>query len=193
MTVSPTPTARAPPLPPSPMMTTTMGTRSVGDLPEVVGDGLGLAALLGADAGIGAGSIDQGDDREAEFLGCLHHPERLPVAFRVGLAEVPGDPFPCAPALLVPDEGGGLALVEAQAGDDGRIIGETPVAVHLGEILHQAGDVVQGVRTLGMAGHLDDLGGGQVGADLGPLLGDLPAEVGDLGLPWTGPRISRGR
>jgi hypothetical protein len=36
---------------------------------EVAGDGFGLAALLGAEAGIGAGRIDEGDDRLVESLG----------------------------------------------------------------------------------------------------------------------------
>ena len=57
---SPMPMPRAPPLPPSPMMTTTIGTRSLENDLEVVGDGLGLAALLGADAGIGARACRSG-------------------------------------------------------------------------------------------------------------------------------------
>ena len=41
-------------------------------------------------------------------------------------------------------------------------------------------DVIEGVRPLGVAGDLDDLGRRQIGTDLGPLLLDLEAEGGDL-------------
>ena len=53
-TRSPTAMASAPPLPPSPVTLTMIGARRRGHLAQVEGDGLGLAALLGVEAGIGA-------------------------------------------------------------------------------------------------------------------------------------------
>ncbi len=77
----------------------------------------------------------------------------------------------------------GLWLVGAEAGDDGGVVREPAVPVHLGEILDQAGDVVQGVGTLGMTGDLDDLGGGELRADPGPLHLDLGPEARYLLFP----------
>ncbi len=52
------------------------------------GDRLGLAALLGLDAGKGAGRVDQGDHRQAETVGQVHQPDRLAIAFGPGHAEI---------------------------------------------------------------------------------------------------------
>ena len=110
---------------------------------------------------------------KAELFGHLHDPEGLAVAFGVHLAEVPVDPLAGRPAFLLADDGHGLAFVEGEAGDEGRVVGEPAVAVDLHEILHQGVDVIQGVRPLGMPGDLDDLGGREVGIDFGPFPLDL--------------------
>jgi hypothetical protein len=90
----------------------------------------------------------------------------------------------------VADDGHGLSLVESETGDDGRVIGEMAVAVDLDEILEEIIYIIQRVRPLGMAGDLDDLPGGELRADLGPLLFDLLAELGDLLLfPRIFPRL----
>ncbi len=80
----------------------------------------------------------------------------------------------------MPDKGCCAAFVEAQAGDHGRIIGITAVAMDFDKILNQVGDVVQGVRSLGMAGDLDDLGSRQPWGNPGPFFLYLGPEAGDL-------------
>ena len=52
------------------------------------GDRLGLAALFGADAGIGAGRIDQRQHRQSEFVGQIHQPDRLAIALGPRHAEI---------------------------------------------------------------------------------------------------------
>ena len=59
-----------------------------GHLAQVQRDGLGDAALLGLDAGIGRRRVDEDDDRPAELLGHLHHAQRLAIALRPRVAEV---------------------------------------------------------------------------------------------------------
>ncbi len=49
---------------------------------------LGLAAFLGADAGIGAGGIDQRQHRNVEAVGHFHQPHGLAIAFRPRHAEI---------------------------------------------------------------------------------------------------------
>ena len=41
---------------------------------QIPRDGFALPALLGTDAGIRSRSVDQGDQRQAEFLGEVHEP-----------------------------------------------------------------------------------------------------------------------
>ena len=53
------------------------------------GDPPALPVLLRGDAGVGAGRVDQRDDREAVAVGELHRPHRLAVALGVGHPEVP--------------------------------------------------------------------------------------------------------
>ena len=80
--------AMAPPDIPSPVMIATLGTpkRQAG-----VGrarDGFGLSAFLGADAGIGAGGIDDRQHGNAESIRHLHQPDRLAIALRPRHAEI---------------------------------------------------------------------------------------------------------
>ena len=100
---SPTPMPSAPPLPPSPMTTQTIGVRSRLISSRLHGDGLGHAALLGADARIRARRVDERHDGQVELLGQLHRPQGLAVAFRVGAAEVAGDLFLGVAALVLAD------------------------------------------------------------------------------------------
>jgi len=65
-----------------------------GHLVQVAPDGLGLAAFLGADAGIRTRRIDEREQGQAEFLGELHEPQRLAVTLRPWHAEVAMDSFP---------------------------------------------------------------------------------------------------
>ena len=58
-TRSATPMPSAPPEPPSPVTTLTIGRAEAAHFHQVAGDRFGLAALFGADAGVGAGGVDQ--------------------------------------------------------------------------------------------------------------------------------------
>src|SRR5579863_10070838 len=57
-------------------------------LAQVDGDGFGLAALLGVDAGIRAGGVEEGDNGPVEFGGEAHDAKSLAVSLRLGHAEV---------------------------------------------------------------------------------------------------------
>lgn len=76
----PTPRARAPPLPPSPVTTETTGTVRRLDRARVRAMASRLAPGLGLQAGVGAGGVDKGDDGAAELLRLKHEPLGLAVA-----------------------------------------------------------------------------------------------------------------
>ena len=98
-------------------------------------DGLGLAALLGADTRIGAGRVDQRDDRQAEALGHLHESDGLAITFRARHAEVVLDPaFRIVPLLMADNHDTATAKC-AQATDDGGVLGVVAIARQRGEAL----------------------------------------------------------
>ena len=73
-------------------------------LAQVHGDRFGDVALLGADAGIGAGGVDERDEGQAEFFRQPHEAQRLAIAFGIGAAEVAFDVLLQLAALLVADD-----------------------------------------------------------------------------------------
>ena len=79
--------------------------------------------------GIGGRRVDEGEDRPAELLGQLHRAQRLAVALGPRVAEVAVDLLLGVAALLVADDQHRLAVEAGEAGDDGAIVGEAPVAV----------------------------------------------------------------
>jgi hypothetical protein len=101
------------------------------------GDGLGLAALLGADARIGAGGVDEGDHRQVEALGHVHQAHGLAVALGPGHAEVVLQAGGGVVALLVAHDHDRDAAEAAQAADDGLVVGELAVAAQLDELVDQ--------------------------------------------------------
>ena len=113
---------------------------------------LGLAALLGADAGIGARRVDQADDRQAELRGQLHLVERLAVALGMGAAEEALVALLERAALLVADEHHLEVVEPGEAGADGPVVAERPVAVQLDELVEDQLDVVERLRPLADAG-----------------------------------------
>ena len=144
--------ATAPPEPPSPMMTETSGHADLQALLGRAGDRLGLAALLGALAGVGAGGVDEGDDRHREAVGEVHQPDRLAVALGAGHAEVAGDARAGVVALLVADDDDGAVVEAGEAAHDRVVVGEVAVAGERGPLGEQVVDVVLAVRPLGVAG-----------------------------------------
>ena len=139
---------------------------------EVAGDRLALAALLGADARIGAGGVDEGQDRQPEALRHLHQPQGLAVALGARHAEVAVDLLLGVAPLLVADDHHRAAVHARQAADDGRVVGKGAVAVQFVELVEQAPRIVQQVGPLGVARELRDLPGGEAGEDR---LGQRPA------------------
>ena len=158
--------ASAPPEPPSPVMQTMIGVRQAGHLAQVAGNGLGLAALFGADAGVGAGSVDKGDHRQFELFGHLHQAQRLAVPFGIGHAEIAEDLFLGVAPFLVADDHDRLAVETGQAADDGVVVTEIAVAVQFDKLGEHQFDVVQGKGAVDVARHLGCLPAGKVGEDV---------------------------
>ncbi len=148
--------------------------------------------------GIGAGGVDQGQDRQAEALGQPHQPPRLAIPFRPPHAEIVLEPSLGIGALFGAEHENAAPAKAADAADDRRILGECAVAGERHEIGDQSADVVEAMRPFGMPGHLNLLPRRQariglaqqpVGAALQPadLVGDVefagrrkPAQLLDL-------------
>ena len=83
-------------------------------------------------------------------------------------------PFSCA------EDGDRIAAEAAEPGDDRLVVAELPVAGERLEIGDEPGDVVLGVRPVGMAGDLRLLPGRQPRIDVGERVARLLLERGDL-------------
>ena len=147
---------------------------------QVDGDGLGHMALLGADAGVGARGVDEGDDGQAEFVRHFHQAQRLPVALGMRHAEVARDFLLGLAALLLGEQHDRLALEERRAADERLVVVKLPVAVQLLKALEEGVDVVERVGPLGMAGDLHPLPRRQAGIDFLFRRLDLLFEGGNL-------------
>src|SRR2546428_234074 len=156
------------------------GRTEGGHLAEVPCDRLRLAPLLGADAGVRAGRVDEAEDRLAELLGELHEAERLAIALGVRHAEVARDLLTRVAPLLVVDDDDPLPLEPRQATDDRRVVPVEPVAVELDEVLEEEPDEVARVGALGVAGELRPLPGGQARVGLLALPVEPLLELRDL-------------
>ena len=117
------------------------------------GDRLGLAALLRTLAGVGAGRVDERDDREREAVGEVHEPDRLAVALGAGHAEVAGDARAGVVALLVADHHHGAAVEAGEAAHDRVVVGEVAVAGERGPLAEERVDIVLAVRPFRVPRH----------------------------------------
>ena len=113
-------------------------------------DGLGLTAFLGADPRIGAGGIDQRDDRDVEAIRHRHKPHRLAIAFGTRHAEIVPEPAVGVGALFVADDADELAAEAAEAADDGGVVAVLAIAGERYELGDQRRDVIEAVRPLRM-------------------------------------------
>ena len=179
---SATPSASAPPEPPSPMTVAMIGHRQARHDLEVLGDGLGLAALLGVDAGIGAGRVDEGEDGQPEPRRQLHQAPRLAVALGARHAEVAPHVLLGAAPLLVADDHHRPPAEAPHAADDRLVVAEGAIAVQLDEVLEQAADVIERERAQRMARQQHLLPRRQLGEDLALQLARLALEPADLEL-----------
>ena len=129
-------------------------------------DRLGLATLLGSDAGVGAGGVDEGEHRQRKLLGQLHQPHRLAIALGARHAEVADDLFLGVAPLLVADDNAGLAVEAREATDDRLVVGVAAVAVQLFEIGEDQLGIIERVRTLRMARDLGNLPRAELGVEI---------------------------
>ncbi len=125
----------APPLPPSPMMVTTIGVRSADISIHVLGDGVGDAPLFRLQARLGRGGVHEADHGTAASsppASSRGPPCGSPRAGRCrscGTA-APSRPGPSGgrrPPPRCPSSGG-------QSGHDRGVVAEAPVAVQLDEV-----------------------------------------------------------
>ncbi len=149
-------------------------------LQQVACDRLGLAALLGADARIGAGRIDEGQDRQLEALGHFHQTQRLAIALRARHAEVAADLGLRVAALLVTDHHHRAPVDACRAADDRGVVGERAIAGKFVEFLADRLQVVERVRPCRMARKLRDLPWRQVLEDVRRLALELVLELADF-------------
>src|SRR5262249_18566610 len=148
---------------------------------EAGGDSLGLAALLGADARVGAGGVDEAEERDAELIGHAHEPLRLAVALGAGHAEVAVEVLLGVAALLLAEHDQRAAVEAGEAADDRRVVAEAAIAAEFDEVGEDLADVVEGVGTIGVLGELELLPRGEGGEALALELVGLLLEPGDLG------------
>src|SRR6185312_13209325 len=101
---------------------------------KIARDRLALAALLGADTGIGTLSVDQRDERQPEALRETHQAQRLAISLGLRHPVVATHPLLRVAALLVSDHHDGAAVDAAEAADDRLIVGKHAIAVQLAEL-----------------------------------------------------------
>src|SRR5260370_32120295 len=119
----------------------------------VARDGLGLAALLGIDAGISSLCIHERENRPSKLGRELHNAKRFAIALRLGLAEIAQQSLLAVPPLLVTEDGNGAPVKARKSGDDGGVFAERPFAVQFHEIGEEEADEIERVRPLPMARH----------------------------------------
>ena len=149
-------------------------------LKDVAPDGFGLAALLGVDAGVGAGGVNEGEDGQGEFFCQPHEAQRLAVALGARHAEVARGALACVAPLLVANDDARLALKAREAADDALVVGKVTVAVQLLKVGEAFADVVQGVGAVGVAREFGDLPRRELGVDVARELLALALEQGDF-------------
>ena len=145
----PTPMASAPPLPPSPVTTQTIGT-SKKDMRRI--DSAMTTPCPRSSASI-PGYAPTTSMRvmigPAKLFGLLHQADSFSIPLGMGQAEIAADVLLGIPSLLRADHRDRSPVEEGDAADDRRIVPERPVAVQLDEIVKEEIDIVEGRRTLG--------------------------------------------
>src|SRR5207247_2913358 len=117
-------------------------------LEQVPGDCLGLAALLGAESCPRTLSIDESENGHVKFLGQLHQPQCLPIAFRVRHAKVAAKLLFRVAATLMADHHHGVVVETRPAADNRGVIAERAVAVELDKIRECELDIISSERPL---------------------------------------------
>src|SRR5579885_3045875 len=151
-----------------------------GHLEEVTGDRLALAALFGADPGVGALRINQRYERQSEALRQPHQPQSLAIALGLRHAVIAPHTLLRIAALLMADDHHRATVDASQPPHDRLVIGEHSIAVQLAELRAERSRVVQGVRTPGMTRELRDLPGSEARENAGRELPALGLQARDL-------------
>ena len=142
------PIPSAPPEPPSPITTQTIGVRIWLMAIRFSAMISGLAALLGGDAGVGTGVSMNEMIGRPNFAASRIFQKRLAITLGMGTAEVAllalGQVF----SLLVADEHHLLVVEVSQAGDDGLVVAEGAITVQLEELFEDQVDVVASLGPL---------------------------------------------
>ena len=129
------------------------------------GDRFGLAALLGADAGISAGRVHKGDQGNVEPVGHFHDADGLAIAFGARHAKIMLEAAFGGIAFFLTENGNRLAVEAAKAGLEGGVLAELAVTCQRRPFGDQLADIVGKVRALRMTGHLGLLPGGEAAVD----------------------------
>ena len=155
--------AIAPPEPPSPITDTHQRHRKLETGLDRARNRLGLPALLSPDTRIGAGRIDQGQNRQLKTLGELHQPHSLSVALGVGHAEIMAHPPFRIRALFMPNHHDRATAKPRQPPLDRLIITKIAVTRQRRIVVEEHLDIGAEMRPLGMSRHLSLLPGRQLG------------------------------
>ena len=145
-----------------------------------LGDDLGLAAFLGADAGIRAAGVDQANDGHVELGRQMHGSHRLAIALGVGVAVVAEVPFLERLAFLVSDDENLVGVEFCPARANRPIVAEGLVAMQLDELLENQFEVVGRHGAIGVPRDLDGFPRLQVGVDSPFRVGQFAAKEPDF-------------
>src|SRR5262249_15809343 len=129
-----------------------------------------LTPLLGTQARVCAGRVDERDDRGSKLRGKLHQTKRLPVPLRMWHTEVALEILLGVPPLLMSNDHRGHTGQPRPATDDCRVVAKQSIAVELDEIGEDGAQVVERVRAARVAGDHDALHWRQALIDLRPEL-----------------------
>src|SRR6184192_4328403 len=116
----------------------------------------------------------------AEQFREVHEAQRLAVALRMGHPEIAPQVLLGVAPLLMADHHDARAVQPRPPGHHRRVVAEQPVAVQLHEVGEYGAEIVERVGPLRVARHLHALHRRQVLVDLGPQLGELFLERGEL-------------
>ena len=118
------------------------------------GNSFRLAAFFRTDAGIGADSVGERQDRQSETIGQFENSYRLAITFRHRRTEIMLHAALGIAALFLADKSNGPSAEPGQAGNDRLVFTKRPVAGQGREIFQDAIGVIEKMRTAGMARHL---------------------------------------
>src|SRR5690554_648551 len=117
---------------------------------------------LGAYPGIGAQGIDEGEDGPSISIGELHHAHRLSIALGMRHSKITSHLLADRSALLLSDHRDVMTAKLRKARDDGGVVSEEAISMQLGKILKERLEMIEKIRSIGMAAQLDLLKGLEV-------------------------------